>query len=168
MRKYGPWYWIRPWLLCQDRSAAARRCACFLYFSTVIQYSIFAHGPQYYLFFFFFFFFIFRDVDLDGARHFRGKLSAIKLLSSELWRTLCGTYSDTSSWWKVAKEYFIYWNLTYKKKKPSLNISLHNGYHSIRKFNLEIYDDFLRTQKFNGWENKNYNESSEKIYFSVS
>ncbi len=69
----------------------------FLYFSTVIQYSIFAHGPQYYLFFFFFFFFIFRDVDLDGARHFRGKLSAIKLLSSELWQTLCGTYSDTSS-----------------------------------------------------------------------
>ena len=28
MRKYGPWYWIRPWLLCRDRSAAARRCAC--------------------------------------------------------------------------------------------------------------------------------------------
>ena len=26
--KYGPWYWIRLWLLCRDRSAAARRCAC--------------------------------------------------------------------------------------------------------------------------------------------
>ena len=31
MRKYGHWYWIRPWLLCRDRSAAARRCACFIF-----------------------------------------------------------------------------------------------------------------------------------------
>ena len=35
MGKYGPWYWIHPWLLCRDRSAAARRCACFFsFFST--------------------------------------------------------------------------------------------------------------------------------------
>ena len=27
--KYGPWYWIRPLLLCQDRSAEDRHCACF-------------------------------------------------------------------------------------------------------------------------------------------
>ena len=32
VRKYGPWYWICPWLLCRDRSAAARRCACFFVF----------------------------------------------------------------------------------------------------------------------------------------
>ena len=25
----GPWYWIPPYLLSKDRSAAARRCACF-------------------------------------------------------------------------------------------------------------------------------------------
>ena len=28
MGKYGPWYWIRSWLLCRDRSAAAGRYAC--------------------------------------------------------------------------------------------------------------------------------------------
>jgi len=32
VRKYGPLYWIRPWLLCRDRSASARRCACFYVF----------------------------------------------------------------------------------------------------------------------------------------
>ena len=30
--KYDPWYWITLYLLCRDRSAAARRCACFLSF----------------------------------------------------------------------------------------------------------------------------------------
>ena len=25
----APWYWISPYLLCRDQSAAARRCACF-------------------------------------------------------------------------------------------------------------------------------------------
>ena len=32
VRKYDPWSWITPWLLCRDRPTAARRCACF-YFS---------------------------------------------------------------------------------------------------------------------------------------
>ena len=27
--KFDPWYWITPYLLCRDRPAAARRCACF-------------------------------------------------------------------------------------------------------------------------------------------
>ena len=30
--KYGPWYWFPPYLLCQDRSAAARRSACSVLF----------------------------------------------------------------------------------------------------------------------------------------
>ena len=34
VRKYDPCYWITLWLLCRDRPAAARRCACFPYFYT--------------------------------------------------------------------------------------------------------------------------------------
>ena len=31
VRKYDPWYWITTWLLCPERSVAARRCACWWY-----------------------------------------------------------------------------------------------------------------------------------------
>ena len=34
--KYDPYYWITPWLLCRDRNAAARRCACFVVVFVVV------------------------------------------------------------------------------------------------------------------------------------
>ena len=91
--KYGPWYWILPYLLCGDRSVAARLCACFFFY--LLPLTPFISSPLS--------LFAFRRVPASTAIFLANTLSGCTLFHTWLYSKTSSTVTDiflqiTKSW----------------------------------------------------------------------